>query len=253
MKIPLTRKKTIFRVGLLLLILFAAVIAYLFMSGILWFNNPSHKKYPVRGVDVSHYQGDIDWQRLSEQGICFAFIKATEGSTHVDKKFELNWKDSRQTDLFVGAYHFFSFESSGIKQAENFIKNVPTEQDSLPPVIDIEFYGDFSKSPQNADEVRKELEDMVSALEQHYKKPVIIYTTQSAYSKYIEGYFLSNPIWIRNVYTRPTLRDDRIWTFWQYSDHGRLDGYKGVEGFIDLNAFNGSFEDLLEFCQTTTD
>lgn len=251
MKIALIRRKTIYKVCILLFIILLAVIVYLFMNGIIWFNNPNLKKYPVRGVDVSHYQGEIDWDRLYEQGIDFAFIKATEGSSHLDKRFALNWENSHYTEIIVGAYHFFSFESTGLNQAENFIKNVPKDKNSLPPVIDIEFYGEFSQKPPNADNVRKELNDMINTLEKHYNKKVIIYTTQTAYSKYIKGYYKDNPIWIRDVYTHPNLKDDRNWTFWQYSDHGRLDGYNGIERFIDLNVFNGSYEDFTKFYQSS--
>lgn len=82
MRIALIRKKTVKRllVFLVLLILFST-FGYLYLIGILQLNNPSKKKYPVRGVDVSHYQGDIDWDTLANQGIDFAFIKATEGSS----------------------------------------------------------------------------------------------------------------------------------------------------------------------------
>ena len=72
-------------------------------------NHPTETDYPVRGVDVSYYQGDIDWKVLADENIDFAFIKATEGSGHIDTKFEENWEQSGKTDLKRGAYHFFSF------------------------------------------------------------------------------------------------------------------------------------------------
>ena len=79
-------------------------------------NHPSETKYPVRGVDVSSYQGEIDWQVLASQGIRFAFIKATEGSGFVDPCFSRNMADALGTDLKVGAYHFFSYDSGGETQ-----------------------------------------------------------------------------------------------------------------------------------------
>ncbi|MBR4257050.1 MAG: lysozyme, partial [Clostridia bacterium] len=87
----------------------AAVVLCLFYFGVLHINNPSKSIYPVRGVDVSHYQGDVDWETLSKQGISFAFIKATEGSSYVDLTFEKNYVEANKTVLRVGAYHFFSF------------------------------------------------------------------------------------------------------------------------------------------------
>ena len=117
------------------------------------------KKYEVRGVDVSHYQGDIDWQVLSD-GLDFAYIKATEGSSYVDDSFEYNYKQARAERLRAGAYHFFSFDSSGAAQAANFIENVEPYEDMLPPVIDLEYYGKYFDSPKPAEEVLPELEDM---------------------------------------------------------------------------------------------
>ncbi|NLN04008.1 MAG: glycoside hydrolase family 25 protein [Clostridiaceae bacterium] len=250
MRIALIRKKTVKRllVFLVLLILFST-FGYLYLIGILQLNNPSKKKYPVRGVDVSHYQGDIDWDTLAGQGIDFAFIKATEGSSHVDKNFAKNWEKASQADIVIGAYHFFSLESSGLTQAENFIKTVPKAQGTLPPAVDVELYGAFSKNPPDAATVRLELERFINAIEAHYGKKVVIYTTQTVYRLYIENYFQDNPLWIRNVYSRPILSDDREWTFWQYSDRGRLNGYDGVERFIDLNVFNGTREEFAYFCR----
>ena len=76
------------------------------------------------GIDVSAYQGEIDWQILSKNNIFFAYIKATEGSSFVDKNFAYNFSEAQKTDLHVGAYHFFSYDSSGEIQAQNFIENV---------------------------------------------------------------------------------------------------------------------------------
>ena len=98
---------------LAVLFLCAAVVAALFYTGVLKFNNPSRNTYPVRGVDVSSYQGTIDWEVLSSQNIQFAFIKATEGSGFVDPCFVDNLAGASETSLYIGAYHFFSFESSG--------------------------------------------------------------------------------------------------------------------------------------------
>lgn len=64
------------------------------------------QNYEVHGVDVSHYQGTIDWETLSQQNLDFAVIKATEGSTHIDDRFEENWQAAEQTHLYLGAYHF---------------------------------------------------------------------------------------------------------------------------------------------------
>ena len=102
-------------------------------------------KYSVMGVDVAHYQGVIDWNKLEEQGVDFAFIKATEGSGHVDCFSKSNLNNISKTNIYHSAYHFFSFDSSGETQAENYISAVDKNKINLPPVIDVEYYGNKSK------------------------------------------------------------------------------------------------------------
>ena len=137
------------------------------------------KNFPVRGVDVSHYQGDIDWEVLQMQNIDFAYIKATEGSSHVDEKFTENWKNASQTALSIGAYHFFSFDSEGETQAENFIRTVGTLDGKLIPVIDVEYYGDKFKNPPEKEKVVSELKEMCTCLEQEYSVKPMLYTTNT--------------------------------------------------------------------------
>ncbi|MBR1724880.1 MAG: glycoside hydrolase family 25 protein, partial [Ruminococcus sp.] len=201
--------------------------------------------YEVKGVDVTHYQGDIDWETLSD-GIDFAYIKATEGSGSVDESFAYNYREARAAGLRVGAFHFFSFDSSGKTQAENFISNVEGFDGMLPPVIDVEYYGDYFSDPKPAEEVLPELTAMIDALRAHYGTEPVIYATGSAYRRYIKDADLGCPLWRRNVYLKPA--DD--WTFWQYSSVGRLDGYNGEEKYIDLNVFNGTREEFDSFGRT---
>ena len=224
------------------------VVAYLLYYGVISLNNPSTKKYPVRGVDVSAYQGEIDWQTLSEQNIEFAFIKATEGSSFVDRNFEYNYVEALKTDLRVGAYHFFSFDSGGDTQADNFIKNVEKIENMLPPVVDFEFYGDKENSLPEAAGVRAELTVLLEELEDYYGRKPIIYATGKAYNMYLSGYYSEYDIWIRNVFFEPKkLHDGKEWTFWQYTSREQLEGYNGDEKYIDMNVFNGSLEQFKDY------
>ncbi|MBR5285983.1 MAG: glycoside hydrolase family 25 [Clostridia bacterium] len=222
-------------------------VALLLWNGVFYINNPSREDFPVRGVDVSAYQGEIDWQTLASQDIEFAFIKATEGSSFTDKCFAYNHREALKTDLRVGAYHFFSFESGGDTQAENFIKAVPKTENMLPPVVDVEFYGNFSAKNVDTVAIVSELKTMTDALYEHYGMHPIIYTAEEEYSLFIEGRFESNPIWIRGVYSEPHISDGRNWNFWQFTNRAKLDGYNGEERFIDMNVFNGSLEEFESF------
>ena len=224
-------------------------IGLLFHFGILKPNNPSRAQYPVRGVDVSAYQGDIDWEVLSRQGIAFAFIKATEGSSYVDEYFEANFTGARQTSLKAGAYHFFSFDSPGETQADNFIAHVPIVSGALPPVVDFEFYDGKEENPPDPDGVRKELNDLLDRLETHYGTKPIIYSTNKTYGLYLAGYYEGYDIWIRNILTAPKPLENQEWTFWQYTNRERLDGYGGPEYYIDMNVFNGTIDDFANYAK----
>ena len=221
-------------------VLTAVAALALLHNGILKFNNPSEAVYPVRGVDVSAYQGEIDWEVLAGQGIDFAFIKATEGSSYADERFAYNWEQAARTKLRAGAYHFFSFDSPGSTQAENFIRTVDARAGMLPPVVDVEFYGKYKQNKPDADAVRKELRTLVDMLTQAYGMRPMLYVTHASYDWLIANAFSEYDIWFRDVLRAPRSSDGRAWTFWQYSDRGRLDGYEGEERFIDLNVFCGS-------------
>lgn len=216
-------------------------------NGTILLNNPSRRQYPVRGVDVSHWQGDIQWDVLAQQDISFAFIKATEGSSYVDDCFARNWIAAQQTGLRVGAYHFFSFDSAGETQARNFIRNVDAFPGMLPPVIDLEFYGDKAIHPPEAASVRRELDAMIALLEAHYGMEPIIYATNASYKLYLQDAYEHCGIWIRSVFAPPRMPDGRAWTFWQYTDRERLPGYSGDEPFIDMNVFCGTREEFSRF------
>lgn len=208
--------------------------------------SPSKTKYPIFGVDVSNYQGIIDWELIEEQGVRFAFIKATEGSGHVDESVRRNLGNIAETDIARSCYHFFSFDSPGETQAENFINIVGKDEIDLPPVVDIEYYGDKFKNKPTREETKSILEPLLEKLEENYGEKPIIYTTLPVYYRYVKENFSDYPLWIRCTQLEPDIME---WKFWQYSDKGRLDGYYGDEPCIDLNVFYGSEEEFYEYCK----
>lgn len=235
------------RILLLALLILIPIFSALIWNGTILLNNPSQSRYPVRGVDVSRYQGQIDWELLASNDISFAYIKATEGSSYVDSCFSYNYEEARKTSLRVGAYHFFSYDSEGQTQAAHYIDVVEKTDDMLPPMIDLEFYGDKEQNPPEQGQVRQELTVMLDRLEEYYGVKPIIYATGKSYKLYLADAFQEYDIWIRNVITSPRLSDHREWTFWQYTDRGKLEGYQGDEKYIDMNVFHGSREDFLKY------
>ena len=139
--------------------------------------------------DYPLHQGEIEWEQFKERGIDFAFIKATEGSGFVDERYKTNWEDARAAGLYVGAYHFFSFDSPASVQADHFIATVGDMSGALPPTVDIEYYGDKSENPPEKEQVVSQLQELLSALEEEYGVKPIIYTTYTVYNKYIRTEF----------------------------------------------------------------
>ncbi len=223
------------------------VVAILVMGSLgvmIWQQIPTRVQagqYEICGVDVSHYQGEVDWNTLREQGISFAYIKATEGSSYVDAYFAQNVIGAGQAGVTPGAYHFFSFDSPAETQAEWYIETVGSES-ILIPAVDIEYYGDKRQNPPEESVVRNSLQKMLDILETEYGVKPMIYTTYPFYRKYIQGYFDEYPLWLRNVYFEP----GEDWTLWQYADRVVLDGYAGEERYIDMDVFYGSAEEFEE-------
>lgn len=201
---------------------------------------PSMSDYPVRGVDVSYYQGNVDWETIAAQGITFAFIKATEGTDYVDSQFAQNWETAQLDGLYVGAYHFYRFEDSGADQAELFLRTVSPTENMLPPVIDVELY-DTAEALPDAKSVRENLREMCEVLEAYYGVTPILYCSQTAYWRYVWPMARDYYIWRSNYAYKPYGR----WTFWQYTDSGTLEGYDGDQQCVDLNVFNGTREEFL--------
>ena len=193
----------------------------------------------VRGVDVSYYQGEIDMAALKSQNVNFVYIKATEGSSYKDVQFSDNWKAAREVDLPAGAYHFFSYVSSGATQAENYIATVgELEKGRLIPAVDMELSREQKENPPEKSEVVASLKVFLAALEEKYKCKPIIYATKDYYEVYLKDDFKDYPRWIRSVYWPVYVEAGGDWLVWQYDDQGLLEGYNGKEKYIDLDVIN---------------
>jgi lysozyme len=209
--------------------------AYMLFAGYLRFNYPDREEFPIMGIDISHHQGEIRWTELRTEDISFVIIKATEGGDYRDPRFTTNWTQSKKEGYRTGAYHFYRLCKNAREQANNFIQTVPFEPDNLPPTIDLEFGGNC-KTDKNKKQVLQEVEEFLQILERHYKKRPIIYVTKEFYDEYLIDQFRNNPIWIRNIFKKPKLKDNREWTIWQFANRGRLNG---IDMYVDLNVWNG--------------
>lgn len=206
------------------------------------FGRHSPKRLDVHGVDVSRWQGDIDWDKLRRHGANFVYIKATDGGDHLDPMFMNNWQGANRAGLKRGAYHFFYWCRVASQQADWFIRNVPRSEGALPPVIDVEWNHQSSckRRPSRATVLEK-MQVFMDRLERHYGQRPIIYTTPDFYEDNLRGAFQNYPFWLRSTAEHPAkVYPGRDWLFWQYSGSGLS---RGVDGQIDLNVFHGDEND----------
>jgi lysozyme len=210
----------------------------------------------VSGIDVSHRQGDVNWHSVAEAGISFAFAKATEGGTFTDPQFNVNWAGMKSAGILRGAYHFFRPARPFEAQVENFVKAVrELKTGDLPPVLDLEEAltpnGDEWETIPIAQRVEL-VQSWLDAVEARLGRRPIVYTRRGFVT--LE---LPNPaplsqcsLWIAH-YTNKLAPDLpsawKTWTFWQYSDAGKVDG---IVGHVDLDRFNGSQLDLSALTDT---
>jgi lysozyme len=197
--------------------------------------------HQVHGIDISKWQGTIDWPAARAGGVAFVFIKATEGGDLLDSRFHENWEGARRAGIPRGAYHFTYWCRPMAEQVAWFKRNVPNDPDALPPVLDVEW--NF-QSPTCPRRVSKELalskmREFLVEMERHTGKRPIIYADIKFHREILaNGEFAEYPYWVRSVRDMPQERyPGRRWSFWQYTATGRV---PGVNGPVDRNAFAGT-------------
>ncbi|MBQ6455184.1 MAG: hypothetical protein IJJ32_03740 [Eggerthellaceae bacterium] len=230
---------------IVILAVVVAVLAGLIKARVINPNEPFLRN-GVQGVDISEYQVDVDMDALKSQGIEFVYIKATEGSSHVDSRFAENWANAQASGIPAGAYHFFSFDSPGATQAANFIATVPAYDGMLIPVVDVEWYADKKTNQPAKEDVVRELAAFMDAIEAAYGVQPMIYTGSDLWNDYLKESFSDHRLWASSLYSPYWLSWENEWSVLQYSGRGKLEGYKSHEGFIDLDvlASGVSLDDL---------
>jgi len=193
------------------------------------------------GVDVSHFQGDIDWSEVAHANIRFAYIKASEGLRTNDARFEINWMQAHEQGILVGSYHFFHPDEDAAAQAEHFLTQLknssfPTEG-VLPPVLDIEL-GEGVKSAAFRADVILWLKTVEAAL---HCTP-IIYTSPGFWASEDPGTLGNYRLWLADYAAKPTVpKGWDHWTFWQHTQNGKV---KGITAAVDLDKFSGTRAEL---------
>jgi len=195
-------------------------------------------KNKVFGIDISHYQGIINWKDVAylEDSIPIGFImiRATAGKAKPDNYFTYNWKEAKNNNFIRGAYHYYRPNENSTEQANNFIKKVTLEKGDFPPILDIEQTPDN----QTIESLREGIQNWLNLVEAHYGVKPIIYTGDSFYKDYLKGKgFKDYPFWIANYNKKINGPKAKDWLIWQFSDQGNV---KGINEFVDLNVFDGN-------------
>ena len=204
----------------------------------------SSQQSRAQGIDVSHYQGAVNWQGVKQAGVSFAFAKASDGGTGVDSQFKTNWQGMKTAGIIRGAYHFFEPTQDATAQANDFLRTVESLQPGdLPPVIDVEISNGVSNSQMIGG-----VTTWLTIVQQGLGRAPMIYTMASFWNAHLDNQFGDYPLWVAHYDVQsPTIPQGwSNWEFWQHSQSGSI---SGVTGSVDLDYFNGSLADLMTFLQ----
>ncbi len=209
----------------------------------------------IRGIDISHNNDAINWAKLPPD-LKFVYIKATQGGSFQDNMFQANWKSSRDAGLFHGGYHFLTVTDTAEKQAANFLSrginfSLPGV---LPPMLDIE--DQVGKDAADTARLNKLIlnnkpafiqlaTDWINIVAKATGRTPVIYSYKNFFAEYLNNHSWPNPLWLASYQPKqPGLPVGwSKYTFWQYSQYGKVDGSITGGGF-DLDWFNGTIDDL---------
>lgn len=201
-------------------------------------------KGKIFGIDVSQYQGNIDWDNVEAREeqfeLKFVIVRATAGSNKLDSKFKKNWRNLTESLYIQGAYHYYRPDENSTEQANNFIKNVKLRKGHLPPILDIE------KMPkgQSMEKLKEGLQNWLAIIEKHYGIRPIIYTGEKYYEDFLKEDFPDYQFWIANYNPwKEKIHDDYL--MWQFTEKAQL---HGIDELVDVNVFNGTVDDLKKVC-----
>ena len=192
----------------------------------------------VQGIDVSHFQGIVNWQQVAQAGMSFAFAKATEGITYTDPQFTNNWSGIHAAGLLRGAYHFFEANDDATSQAQHFLSTVKLSPGDLPPVLDVETTAGVSDS-----QIWSGVSTWLGIVEKATGLLPILYTAPGFWDTHEPDLTLTRyPLWLADYAAEPTVPEGwTSWLFWQHSQTGTV---TGVTGSVDLDLFSGTIEQL---------
>jgi lysozyme len=201
----------------------------------------------VQGIDVSTYQGNIDWAAVKASGVDFTFIRSSDGLTHPDSKFAKNWAGAKSAGVIRGVYQFFQPGEDAIAQADMMLDAMgPLDAGDLPPVIDVEATGG-----QTPAVVAAGVKAWVEHVAAKTGRTPIIYSGKYFWNDNVGTDMTAYPLWIPAYGpVCPDLPNPwQDWAFFQYASTGSV---PGISGNVDMDYWNGDLASLVGFTQVTT-
>jgi lysozyme len=195
---------------------------------------------PAYGVDVSEFQGNIDWAQVANAGISFGIARVADGFYH-DPTFQANWDGMKAHHIVRGVYQFFRAHENGTQQADFLLSHVTFAAGDLPPVADVE-----TLDGQSTGTLTTELKAWVAEIVAKTGKHPMIYTSPGLWNGYHQPSFSSEDLWVADWFVSSPVAPAgwSSWVFWQYSDNGSV---PGIPATVDRDRFNGNVPDLVNF------
>lgn len=209
--------------------------------------NSCHKdkdthKGPILGIDVSHFQGNVEWERIKEHNISFAYAKATQGISFKDPKFRENQINTKQAGLKHGSYHFYLTNEDPVKQAEHYLSTIQDiDEGQMLPMLDLEEGGIRGKVI--IENFQKDVLVWLHLVEDKLGVKPIIYTNNPFGNKYLDHpEFANYHLWLAEYGVKepriPKAWEKKGWAIWQRSEKGKLDG---AHGDLDHDVVNQTY------------
>jgi lysozyme len=199
----------------------------------------------VKGIDVSSYQGTINWPAVKGDGVEYAFIRASDGTGYIDSKFETNWTNSRAAGIRHGAYQFFRPGQDALAQADLLLAKIGGKiaADDLPPVVDVE-----ASDGLTATQIQAKLKIWVDRVKAAIGRDPIIYTGFYFWRDSVGAPdYTTSPLWHAQYTTAacPNIAPPwQTWAFWQFTSSGTV---AGISGNVDVDRWNGDLASLVAF------
>jgi lysozyme len=226
--------------------------SFLIVLSLFWLKKPNFiykgSVIMMHGVDLSHWQGEVDFAKLASAGIKFCFLKFTEGTNHIDDRGLEYLHGARAHGMPAGAYHYFLPKYDPIEQAEHFVLTMSRHEGYageliLPPVIDVEVKA-------SSVVLQKTIMQFLEYVEDARGITPILYTSPGFWRSYVGKWdeVVRFPLWVAHYGTTypSQFYPWASWKFWQFTSAGRV---PGVVGNVDLNLFPGEWLDLLKLCK----